>query len=573
MLQANATLSTTEVTALLEQSAIPVASTTDDTGAGLIQARAAVELSVSAAGTRWSAGGGGNWTTAAGWSTGILPTANGAVMLSNDLGTLAGSYSLTVNTPDAVAGSLTLSAPAGEAVVLSVGPGDGLAVGGPAVNDITAGDLLVGTGGTLALGGGTVSVTGSLNTNAGTVVITGGTLSAGNYTQDAGEMALSAGTVTLTGPIGLAQTGGTLSVGAGGVLDTTTASVSAATASVDGALDDTGALTEGTAGGAGTITIGATGALTIGAAASGVGIDFSGGGGLLDFTSDNGAVLTGDLTSVISGFGDDSSVVEFGALTYTALDSTRYDDGALTIADGATDLATLALDASEQYGSFDLMAGEADQLEVMAVPCFAAGTRLLTDRGALPVEALTVGDHVLTADGGSAPITWTGLRRVDCRRHCEPGAVLPVCVTAHAFGDGLPGRDLLLSPDHAIFAEDVLIPIKHLIDGAAVRQMEAGQITYVHIELAEHQIVLAEGLPVESYLDAGDRAGFSSGSVVALHPAWGEHEGDVAMLREALAYAPIRVMGHEVDRVRGQLADRRGRGQALGGASNTRLTA
>ena len=179
---------------------------------------------------------------------------------------------------------------------------------------------------------------------------------------------------------------------------------------------------------------------------------------------------------------------------------------------------------------------------------------------------------MLTADGGSAPITWTGVQRVDCRRHREPLAVLPVRVSAHAFGEGLPGRDLFLSPDHAIYAEDVLIPIKHLIDGAAVRQMEVARVAYVHIELAQHQIVLAEGLPVESYLDAGDRAGFSDGPVVALHPEWGAHKGDVALVMEALAYAPIRVMGAEVDRVRAQLAGRR-RDQAAGGASSTRLTA
>jgi hypothetical protein len=80
-------------------------------------------------------------------------------------------------------------------------------------------------------------------------------------------------------------------------------------------------------------------------------------------------------------------------------------------------------------------------------------------------------------------------------------------------------------------------------------------------------------LPVESYLDAGDRAGFSEGSVIALHPEWGRHKSDVAMLKDALAYAPVRVMGHEVERVKARLADRRRQTQALGGASNTRLTA
>jgi hypothetical protein len=571
MLQANGALTTTEVTALLEQSAIPVSTSIDNAGAGLIQARAAVELSVSAAGNRWSAAAGGNWTTAAGWSTAGLPSGAGAVMVSNDLGAISGNYTLVVNTPNAVAGSLTLSAPAGSAVTLSLQAGAGLAVGGPATDNITAGDLLVGTGGTLSIGGGALGVSDSLNTNGGTVTMTGGTVTAGNYTQDAGTLILGGGTVALTGAVGLAEMGGDVSIGIGGVLDTTVASVSASTVSVAGTLDDTGALTLGTAGGASTITITGTGWLAIGAAASGVAIDFTGGGGLLDFTSDARSVLTDALTSTISGFEDGTSVVEFGALAYNPLDSASYSDGALTIADGATELATLALDASAHYGGFALLAGSADQLEVLALPCFAAGTRLLTDRGAVAVEELSAGDHVMTADGRSAPIIWTGMRRVDCGRYRRPLAVLPVRVAAHAFGDGLPARDLFLSPDHAIFAEDVLIPIKHLIDGAAVRQAASACVTYVHVELAQHQIVLAEGLPVESYLDAGDRPAFSGGAVVALHPAWGAHSGDLAMLREALAYAPIRVTGREVDRVRGRLAERC-RDQVLGEASSTRLT-
>jgi hypothetical protein len=577
MLQANGSLSTTEVTALLEQSAIPVASTTDDVGAGLIQARAAVELSVSAAGTLWAKGAGGDWSTAADWSTDALPTADGAVMLSNDLGTIAGSYSLAVDTPEAVAGSLTLSAPSGESVTLTLGAGDALAVGGPDTDNITAGDFLVATGGTLSMSGGTLSVTGSLNSNNGSVAIAGGEVTASNYTQDAGTLSLSGGTVALTGTVGLALTGGTVSIGAGGILDTAVADVSASSVSVAGTLDDSGVLSSGTAAGAGTITIAGTGALSIGAAASGVGIDFSGGDGLLDFTSDSSTVLTSELTSVISGFDDGTSAVEFGALTYTALDSYSYNDGSLTILDGSTDLAKLALSDSVQYGGFTLMAGSAGQLVVTAdeadltsLPCFAAGTRLLTDRGAVPVGVLAVGDLVRTLDGGLAPITWTGLRRVDCRRHPEPHTVVPVRIAAHAFGDGLPARDLFLSPDHAIFAEDVLIPVKHLIDGAAIRQVASARVTYVHIELAQHQILLAEGLPVESYLDTGDRAGFSGASVVALHPEGGALKGDVALFMEALAYAPIRVMGAEVDRVRARLAERQ---RDQGGASKTRLTA
>ncbi len=60
-----------------------------------------------------------------------------------------------------------------------------------------------------------------------------------------------------------------------------------------------------------------------------------------------------------------------------------------------------------------------------AAPCFAAGTRILTTRGEVPVEALEVGDVALLARGGTVKVTWIGQRRLDAARHprgCEPGA-------------------------------------------------------------------------------------------------------------------------------------------------------
>lgn len=49
-------------------------------------------------------------------------------------------------------------------------------------------------------------------------------------------------------------------------------------------------------------------------------------------------------------------------------------------------------------------------------------------------------------------------------------------------------------------------------------------VTYIHVELPAHDVVLAEGLPAESYLDTGNRAGFVNGGeviadVVAILPA------------------------------------------------------
>jgi hypothetical protein len=224
---------------------------------------------------------------------------------------------------------------------------------------------------------------------------------------------------------------------------------------------------------------------------------------------------------------------------------------ALTISNAAGTL-TLVLDAP-LAGTILTSPDTAGTGTLLTTACFAAGTLIGTPSGAVPVEALREGDLVTTEAGAALPIIWCGQRRVDCRRHPCPAAVLPVRIAAHAFGPGLPARPLLLSPDHAIFAEEVLIPVKHLINGRSVCQTDVAQVTYHHLELPYHAVVLAEGLPAESYLDTGDHRAFA-GHVTRLHPAWGSEARDTALIFEGLGCAPLRVTGPEVERVRARLA-------------------
>jgi hypothetical protein len=152
-------------------------------------------------------------------------------------------------------------------------------------------------------------------------------------------------------------------------------------------------------------------------------------------------------------------------------------------------------------------------------PCFAAGTRIETARGPVAVERLRVGDRVRTDSGDFAAVRWLGHRGVDCCRHPRPEDVWPVRVAAHAFGLGRPHRALLLSPDHAVYCDGVLIPVRYLLNGATVRQERRRSVTYWHVELPRHSVLLAEGLPCESYLDSGNRCAFANGGTVVLaHP-------------------------------------------------------
>jgi phospholipase/lecithinase/hemolysin len=164
-------------------------------------------------------------------------------------------------------------------------------------------------------------------------------------------------------------------------------------------------------------------------------------------------------------------------------------------------------------------------LATAVLACFATGTRILTPAGEVAVEALRVGQLVVSASGGCVPVQWLGHRHIDLGRQERPQDLWPVRVRAGAFGRDLPHRDLRLSPDHAVFmrgdgegaAPGVLIPVRHLINGVTIVQEPVDEVTYWHVELPEHDVLLAEGLPVESYLDTGNRDAFANGD--AMMPA------------------------------------------------------
>ena len=133
----------------------------------------------------------------------------------------------------------------------------------------------------------------------------------------------------------------------------------------------------------------------------------------------------------------------------------------------------------------------------------------------------------------------------------KPASVWPVRIRKDAFGPGAPRQDVWLSPDHAVFVEDVLIPVRHLINGTTVVQEQRDVVRYCHIELQEHDVLLAEGLPCESFLDTGNKSDFDNGGrVVRLHPEF------TVRAWEALGCAPLVVYGAELDAARKRLAAR-----------------
>ena len=154
------------------------------------------------------------------------------------------------------------------------------------------------------------------------------------------------------------------------------------------------------------------------------------------------------------------------------------------------------------------------------VACYVATTLIATGRGDVAVEALAIGDHVVTAGGALRPIVWIGHRSYARRFLAANPGVQPVCFRAGSLGEGLPRRDLLVSPEHAMFLDELLVPARCLVNGTTITQ-ERGldRVDYYHVELDTHDILLAEGAPSESYLDDDSRGMFhNAGEFAALYP-------------------------------------------------------
>ncbi len=193
----------------------------------------------------------------------------------------------------------------------------------------------------------------------------------------------------------------------------------------------------------------------------------------------------------------------------------------------------------------------ADRREAaMDIACFADDTMILSADGPAPVQALTVGDLLVTSSGVLRPIIWRGRRSIDCRRHPNPAAVWPVEIAAGALGPGLPERALRLSMDHAVLLAGALVPVRLLVNGVSIRQVAVATVTYHHIELAAHDMIFANAAACESYLDCGNRWQFAGGGITALHadftaPVWDAARACAPLITGGAALAARRRVIHE----------------------------
>jgi hypothetical protein len=262
----------------------------------------------------------------------------------------------------------------------------------------------------------------------------------------------------------------------------------------------------------------------------------------LDGGDGNDLLIVNNKTDIADG-GDGSDTVDISAVgtsgwSYDPTTDTWTNDGTA----GGDPISVTGVEFFQTGGTINTF------------PCFAAGTRIATARGEVAVEDLRVGDLVVAAHGGAPlqPVVWLGRTRVNVARQADLTKVAPILIKAGALADGVPHRDLRVSPEHAMFLDGRLVPAKHLVNGTSiVQELWCAEVTYWHVELPAHGLLVAEGAVSESYFDDGNRKHFDNYGIATLVKDFASERGN-GRYAEAACY-PLLTGGEGLESIRARI--------------------
>ncbi|WP_425044813.1 Hint domain-containing protein [Primorskyibacter sp. S87] len=263
--------------------------------------------------------------------------------------------------------------------------------------------------------------------------------------------------------------------------------------------------------------------------------DHNDGGGTLTITHINGVAVTAGSTVTLNS----GQTVQLNA------------DGTITVV-GNGDIEDFNFTYTVESGGLS----DTAFVEVSAIPCFVAGTGILTPLGEVPVEKLRPGDLVMTQDDGARPLRWIGKRSVRAE-----GDFAPIRIRAGTFG---AHRELTVSPQHRVLLRDglaellfgegeVLVAAKDLVNDHSITRVPGGEVTYVHLMFDRHQVIYSEGLATESFLPGPQTSHLFEQPVLEeicalfpeLDPATGEGYGGAARRTLRQFEAQLLMSGHK----------------------------
>lgn len=259
-------------------------------------------------------------------------------------------------------------------------------------------------------------------------------------------------------------------------------------------------------------------------AGSYIGMDVSADGRYVVFVSDATNLIFGDTNGTRDVFVKDTQTGNIGRISRTSSGGE---------VNGASDTPTITADGKYvvfQSTGTNVVAGDISAASsvfyvsnpLIAAPpvCFTAGTFIRTLAGECLVETLAIGDTVTLANGGSTTIKWIGRQTIPLATARIDG-YLPVLIRAGALGDAVPVTDLYVSPDHAMLFENTLIHAGAMVNGHSIIALAtwSGDVEYFHIETEQHEIILANGAPAETFIDNQARQRFDNAAEYeALYP-------------------------------------------------------
>ncbi len=239
---------------------------------------------------------------------------------------------------------------------------------------------------------------------------------------------------------------------------------------------------------------------------------------------DSGDIITGDLDDIgfLTGNTDDTWSITitalYGTVTIDASTGTwSYDlDDTHPVVDALDEGETLD-DTFTVFMLDTLFIGQGQSdtqvvtITITGVACFTDGTLIETENGPVPVETITKGDRMKTLDNAYQAVVWTGSRSLGPQDFAQFPNLRPVRICTGALGPNQPDRDLIVSPQHRVFVDtkvaervmqnrEMLVPAKKLTDLPGISLVEyPGDVTYFHILLHDHQILVSNGALTESF--------------------------------------------------------------------------
>ncbi len=149
--------------------------------------------------------------------------------------------------------------------------------------------------------------------------------------------------------------------------------------------------------------------------------------------------------------------------------------------------------------------------------CYTKGTGILTERGYVPIEEISLDDRVVSKglfgpngkvqfmEPRSKKVTFVGKFTL---AHVTKKTA-PICFKAGSLEENVPFKDLVVSPNHAIVHNGIKLGAECFLNNDTIYKMtDLSMMEYYVIELEDHSVIDANGALSESML--GDSSAFIS---------------------------------------------------------------